>query len=48
MPELNQMSFTAVCPACGSDDMESMDKIDYAVWAVKCVNCGWEGTVERY
>jgi len=36
-----------VCPQCGNDYFETLDQIDYGVWAVRCKVCGWSGTTDE-
>ena len=36
-----------VCPECESDDLMTVDQLDYGVWAKRCLTCGWEGTSEQ-
>ena len=36
-----------VCPECEYDCFETLDQIDYGVWAVRCKVCGWSGTTDE-
>lgn len=35
-----------VCPVCGSPYFAVLDKLDYNLEALKCMNCGWDGTTD--
>lgn len=32
-----------VCPVCGGDDFNTLDKVDVDTYVLACTNCGWTG-----
>ena len=42
---MSEIENELVCPVCKNGDcLEDIDQLDYNVWAIKCNNCGWDGT----
>lgn len=45
---MNKIENELVCPVCkNGDHLWDVDQLDYDVWALKCANCGWEGTSDE-
>ena len=41
------MAEIEVCPECGNDDFDTLDKVDYEVYVLNCRNCGWTGDSDQ-
>lgn len=43
----SELGKVMVCPECKKSDFKVIDKVDYNVEVIECLNCGWQGTTDE-